>query len=92
MGRQTFDKNSESSSHDTKQGKAVNMNLLASPTLHVISDRKYTDLSENITPGTLLYNLLPLTGQGFHLTLVGPAVCDHHLLLHHSTHVTDECT
>jgi hypothetical protein len=92
MGRQTFGKNSEDNSHDTKQGKAVNMQLLASSTLHVTSDRKNTDILENITPGTLLYNLLPLTKQGFHLILVGPAVCDHHLLLHHSTHVTDECT
>jgi len=29
MGRQTFGKNSENSSHDTKQGKAVSMNLQA---------------------------------------------------------------
>jgi len=42
MGRQTFDKNSEDSSHDTKQGKAVNMNLLASPTLHESACLTYT--------------------------------------------------
>jgi hypothetical protein len=29
MGRQTFGKNSEEGSHDTKQGKAVSMNLQA---------------------------------------------------------------
>jgi hypothetical protein len=49
MGIQTFGKNSEDSSHDLYQGIAIGMNLQALPTLHVISDRTKTALSENIT-------------------------------------------